>query len=51
MAQEYQRATGSGATYDDTSIKRTALKTAEAIGFYDGLMQITKLEYRDDDGD
>lgn len=48
MGQEYQMATGEGATYDDASVERTALKTAEAIGFFDGIMQLTKLEYRDD---
>ena len=46
MIQDYSRSLGQGASYSEDSIEKTALKTAEAIGFIDGLESLQKLELR-----
>ena len=46
MIQEYADSLGAGASYSVDSVEKTALKTAEAVGFIDGLKSLYKLELR-----
>lgn len=46
MAKDYAEAMGGGASYYDKSMEMTALKTAESVGFIDGLKAITRIELK-----
>ncbi len=47
MVQDYSKGMAEGATYDVNSPEKTALKTAEAVGFIDGLKSLLRIELFD----
>ena len=47
MKKDYCVALGSGATLDSTSTQRTALMTAESVGFIAGIEAVTKIEIKE----
>lgn len=47
MIHDYSKGLANGATYDPNSPEKTAMKTAEAVGFIDGLQSLLKIELYD----
>ena len=46
ISDDYALATGEGATYDERSIESTALQTARAVGYVEGVRALQELKIK-----